>query len=268
MPSSPRPTSPASDASQSRELVGALLKACALLDHFGADRSTWTLNELTEVSGMNKTTVHRLMATLIHAGWVDRTPEGGYRVTVRLFEIGASALADLDIRSAARSFMTGLVAEFGDTAYLMVPAEEGAVCIDKVEGSGSLVVAGINVGTVLPYHAAAGPVAMLAYSPELRETWIRQGLSTYTSRTVHEPGALAAHLDEVRADGYSLSESDFLEGVSAVAAPILDDAGSVLGSISIGGRSENFSGEVLEAKIARVRRAATRISSALQAARG
>ncbi|MBB1034304.1 IclR family transcriptional regulator [Dietzia sp. CQ4] len=268
MPSPPRPTSPGSDASQSRELVGALLKACALLDHFGADRSTWTLNELTEVSGMNKTTVHRLMATLIHAGWVDRTPEGGYRVTVRLFEIGASALADLDIRSAARSFMTGLVAEFGDTAYLMVPAEEGAVCIDKVEGSGSLVVAGINVGTVLPYHAAAGPVAMLAHSPELREAWIRQGLSTYTPRTVHEPGALAAHLDEVRAAGYSLSESDFLEGVSAVAAPILDDAGAVLGSISIGGRSENFTDEILEAKIARVRRAAHRISSALQAARG
>lgn len=149
----------------------------------------------------------------------------------------------------------------------MVPAEEGAVCIDKVEGSGSLVVAGINVGTVLPYHAAAGPVAMLAHSPELRETWIRQGLSTYTSRTVHEPGALAVHLDEVRAAGYSLSESDFLEGVSAVAAPILDDDGSVLGSISIGGRSENFNGQILETKIAQVRRAARRISSALQAAR-
>ena len=248
--------------------MGTLLKACTLLERFGADRPTWTLNELTEASGMNKTTVHRMMATLIHAGWVVRTPEGAYRVTVRIVEIGASALAEMDIRSAARSSMTDLVAEFGDTAYLMVPSERGAVCIDKVEGSGSLVVAGINIGTVLPYHAAAGPVVILAHSPQLQDSWIRRDLHTYTSRTVHEPNALVAHLEEVRANGYSLSESDYLEGVSAVAAPILGDGDSVLGSISIGGRTENFRGDTLERKVAAVRRAAQRISSVLQVTGG
>lgn len=268
MTTPPRSTAPGPDAALNKELVGALLKACSLLDRFGADRPTWTLNELTAVSGMNKTTIHRLMATLIHAGWVDRTPEGGYRATVRVFEIGASALADLDIRSAARPHMTDLAAEFGDTAYLMVPAEEGAVCIDKVEGSGNLVVAGINIGTVLPYHAAAGPVVMLACSSKLRDTWIRQGLPTFTSRTIYEPSALVAHLDVVRDIGFSVSESDFLEGVSAVAAPIFDASGSVLGSISIGGRSENFRGKTLDNKVAAVKRAATRISSVLQAAEG
>ncbi|AWH91564.1 IclR family transcriptional regulator [Dietzia lutea] len=261
-------TSSESQAPPNKELVGALLKACSLLDHFGADRPEWTLNELTAVSGMNKTTIHRLMATLIHAGWVDRTGDGAYRVTVRLFEIGSSALAELDLRSAARPHLLALAAGFGDTAYLMVPADEGAVCIDKVDGTGSLVVAGINIGTVLPYHAAAGPVVMLANSPALRDRWVQEGLTRFTSRTMHDPGALAAHLDRVRDAGYSLSESDYLDGVSAVAAPVRDQTGAVVGSISVGGRAENFTGPTLDAKIEQVTRAALRVSSVVQAAAG
>nr|WP_246372018.1 IclR family transcriptional regulator [Gordonia humi] len=247
-------------------MVGALLKACTLLDHFGADQPTWTLNDLTAASGMNKTTVHRLMATLIHAGWVDRTGDGSYRVTVRLFEIGSSALADMDIRSAAQTHMASLAAEFGDTAFLMVPAAEGAVCIDKIDGTASLVVAGINIGTVLPYHAAAGPVVILAHSQSLRDKWIRDDLPEYTGRTLHTPEALAAHLDEVREVGYSVSDSDFLDDVAAVAAPILDASGRILGSISVGGRAEHFTGAALQTKIARVVAAAARISTVLQAA--
>lgn len=263
MTQSPEPESP-----PKRELVGALLKACSLLDLFGADRPAWTLNELTAASGMNKTTVHRLMATLIHAGWIHRTGEGEYRATVRLFEIGASSLADLDVRSAARPHLIDLAAEFGDTAYLMVPAEEGAVCIDKVEGTGNLVVAGINIGTVLPYHAAAGPVVMLANSQSLRDRWVHDGLAKYTDHTQQDPTALTTHLDRVLEDGYSLSESDYLDGVSAVAAPVLDKEGTISASISIGGRAENFTGALLEAKISQVTRTAMRISSVLRAIAG
>lgn len=252
------------DSPSNREVVGAVLKACSLLEHFGADQPTWTLNELTTASGMNKTTVHRLMATLIHAGWVDRTDEGAYRIGLRVFEIGSSALEELDIRSAARSYMTELAEAFGDTAYLMVPAEQGAVCIDRVEGKNTLVVAGINVGNVIPYHAAAGPTVMLAYSEKLRIKWVRDGLPAFTDRTLVDATQLQEHLDTVRRDGYSLSNSDYLDGVAAVAAPILDHSGTLIASISIGGRVEAFQGNNLTAKIDQVRDAATRISSVMQ----
>ncbi|MFI8773236.1 IclR family transcriptional regulator [Gordonia sp. NPDC062954] len=259
------PTPGESGSSSNREVVGAVLKACSLLEHFGVDRPTWTLNELTTVSGMNKTTVHRLMATLIHAGWVDRTDEGAYRIGLRVFEIGSSALEELDIRSAAKGYMSDLAEGFGDTAYLMVPAEQGAVCIDRVEGHNTLVVAGINVGTVIPYHAAAGPTVMLAYSEKLRDRWIRDDLPAFTDRTLVDAAQLREHLDVVRREGYSLSNSDYLDGVAAVAAPIIDRSGALIASISIGGRVEAFEGDDLSAKIDRVRDAAARISTVMQA---
>ncbi len=252
------------EAPAGRDVVGAVLKACALLEHFGADRPVWTLNELTAASGMNKTTVYRLMATLIHAGWVDRTEEGAYRIAMPVFEIGSAALAKLDIRSAAKPFMAELATAFGNTAYLMVPAEQGAVCIDLLEGRNSLVVAGITVGSVMPYHAAAGPTVMLAHSKELRDKWVHDGLPAITDRTITDAGKLAEHLDEIAEAGYSVSNSDYLPGVAAVAAPILGRDGSVVASISVGGRAEEFEGEALAAKIEKVCTAGARITRIVQ----
>ncbi|KXX59677.1 IclR family transcriptional regulator [Rhodococcus sp. LB1] len=254
-----------SEPQAGRDIVGAVLKACSLLEHFDAARPTWTLNDLTSASGMNKTTVHRLMTTLIHAGWIDRTAEGSYRVAMPMFEIGSAALVQLDIRTAARPFMVDLADTFGDTAYLMVPAEEGAVCIDRLEGSNPLVVAGINIGSVMPYHAAAGPIVMLAHSKELRQRWIRDGLPSFTDRTLTDTAELAEHLDAVKEAGYSISNSDYLPGVAAVAAPILGRSGSVVASISIGGRVEAFEGAALTEKIERVRDAAARLTRVAEA---
>ncbi|MEU1525962.1 IclR family transcriptional regulator [Nocardia rhamnosiphila] len=254
-----------SEAPGGRDVVGAVLKACTLLGHFSADRPAWTLNDLTVASGMNKTTVFRLMATLIQAGWVDRTDEGGYRIAMPVFEIGSAALSKLDIRAAAKPFMSDLATTFGNTAYLMVPAEQGAVCIDLLEGRNSLVVAGINVGSVMPYHAAAGPVVMLAHSEALRDRWIGENLPAITDRTITDPGRLVEHLDEIVEAGYSLSNSDYLPGVAAVAAPILGRDGSVVASISVGGRAEEFQDDVLAAKIDKVRNAGARITRIVQA---
>ncbi|QBJ96953.1 IclR family transcriptional regulator [Rhodococcus sp. ABRD24] len=248
-----------------RDTVGAVLKACALLEHFGADRPVWTLNALTAASGMNKTTVHRLMATLIHAGWVDRTGEGAYRIAMPVFEIGSAALAKLDIRSAARPFLSDLAAAFGNTAYLMVPAEQGAVCIDLLEGRNTLVVAGINVGSVLPYHAAAGPTVMLANSKVLQDRWIKEELPAITDRTITDVNELVQHLDKIREVGYSVSNSDYLPGVAAVAAPILGRDGSVLASISVGGRADEFEDESLRVKIDKVCEAGEHITRIVQA---
>ncbi len=253
------------EAGGNRDVVGAVLKACTLLGNFGSDRPFWTLNDLTSASGMNKTTVHRLMATLIQAGWVARTDEGAYRIAMPVFEIGSAALVKLDIRSAAKPFMSELASAFGNTAYLMVPAEQGAVCIDLLEGRNSLVVAGINIGSVMPYHAAAGPIVMLAHSQALRDRWITADLPAITDRTVTDPDTLIEHLDAVVASGYSLSNSDYLPGVAAVGAPIRGRDGSVVASISVGGRAEEFEGGELAAMIDRVCDAGARITRIVQA---
>lgn len=249
----------------SRETVGSVLRACRLLEQFGTERPVITLAELTAASGLNKPTVHRLMTSFVEAGWVHRDAAGAYRIRMPVFAVGAAALAEFDLRTEARPTLEELAARFGDTAFLMVPADAGAVCIDRVEGGKPLVVAGIGIGTVLPYHAAAAPVVMAAFDPAIRDRVLAGELTAYTRATHVDPAAFAAHLDEVRADGLALSRDDYLGGVSAVAAPVLGAGGALVATVSLGGRSEDFGGAEGEARAAAVAEAAGRLTTTVGA---
>ncbi|MEJ2867002.1 IclR family transcriptional regulator [Actinomycetospora sp. OC33-EN08] len=254
------------DEAGTRETVAAVLRGCRLLGHFSASRPVIGLAELAAESRMNKPTVHRLMSTFVEAGWVSRDPAGAYRVRLDLFAIGAAALSGFDLRTEARPEMQALADAFGDTAYLMVPSAHGAVCIEKIDGGKPLVVAGIAVGTVLPFHAAAGPVAMLAFDDELRARALADGLPAFTPATRTDPADLTRHLDAVRAAGVAQSHGDYLEGVSAVAAPLLGPGERVLGTLSLGGRSDDFAGAAGDERGQAVRAAADRLSALLRSA--
>jgi DNA-binding IclR family transcriptional regulator len=245
-----------------RETVGSVLRACALLSHFGADRPVITLAELTALSGLNKPTVHRLMTTFVEAGWVQRDTLGAYRVRMPLYAIGAAALAEFDLRTEARPMLEELAARFGDTAFLMVPAETGAVCIDRVAGWKPLVLAATRVGAVLPYHVAAAPVVMAAFDPEIRE---RVLAAPATAEKYPEVAEYAALLDQVRAEGITV-RSDYLVGVSAIAAPVLDADGALVATISLGGGSDAFAGEEGTLRANAIRTAAATLSSTVGAA--
>jgi DNA-binding IclR family transcriptional regulator len=139
------------------------------------------------------------------------------------------------------------------------------VCIDRHEGSNPLVVAGISIGSVLPYHATAGPMAMLAFSARIRDRWLGGELAAYTNRTLTSPDQLMDHLDRIRTQGYALSNSDYLAGVAAVGAPILGRDGAVVASISVGGRVETFEGDALADKVETILAAARSLSRVAEA---
>ncbi|MFR9730684.1 IclR family transcriptional regulator [Saccharopolyspora sp. MS10] len=250
-----------------RETVGSVLRACQLLGQFGAERPVITLAELTAASGLNKPTVHRLMSSFVEAGWVHRDHSGAYRVRMPVFAIGSAALAGFDLRTEARPELEALASRFGDTAFLMVPSGAGAVCIDRVEGGKPMVLAAVAIGSVLPFHAAAAPVAMVAFDPELRRRVLAEPLPAFTGETFVDPAEFAAHLDEVRAGGVARSRDDYLQGVSAVAAPVLGSGGSLIGTISLGGHSDDFTGAPGDLRAAEVRAAAERLTGSLSTAR-
>ncbi|TDC58442.1 IclR family transcriptional regulator [Actinomadura sp. KC345] len=246
-----------------KNLVGSVLKACQLMECFTRENPSLTLTDLTSATGMNKTTVHRLAATLIRAGWLARGDGATYRLTMRPFRVGAVALADLSLRNEAEPFLRHLADRFGDTAYLMIPGLEGAICVDLRQGNNPVSVNTVGVGTVLPYHTAAGPVVLLAYSDELRERWLGRDLDPYTSHTLTDIREIGERLDGVVRDGYAISEEDYLYGVGAVAAPVRDAQDDVVATLSLGGVNAGFRGRRLLEIIEEVTSAARGLSTRL-----
>jgi DNA-binding IclR family transcriptional regulator len=240
-----------------KNIVGSIIKAARLLDCFTAERREVTLNEFASETGYNKTTTYRLLQTLASAGWLTRTPSGGYRLGVKLLYLGAIARADVDLRREALPLMRELAEEFGDTAFLMLPEREGAVVIEAIIGRNPVRVHGVTVGTVLPYHVAAGPVVLAAFNPEIEERVLAAPRRSLTSHTVTGKHDLRGRLAKIREQGYALSFEDYVDEVSAVAAPVMGPDDIAIGSLSLGGPAARFQDpELLTSMIKRVTEAA------------
>ncbi len=250
-------------ATDPKNVVNSVLRACQMLEVFSHDRPALTLGELADAADMKKTTAHRILASLVQAGWVSQRPDGAYKINMRLFSVGSVALAELNLRDEARPLLRRLSEQFGDTAYLMVPSVDGAVCIDIVEGASPLTIKSIAVGSVLPYHVAAGPLTILAYSAELRSRWLSRPLEEFTAHTVADSDVLQDQLDKIISEGYTVSDQDFLEGVGAVAAPVFGPSGDVPATVSLGGPAAHFRGSNLVGVIAAVRDAGERLTRQL-----
>ena len=227
---------------EAKSTVYSVLKACRLVDCFSHAKPELTFSELVSQSGINRTTVHRLLSTLERAGWLERV-DGRYRLTIRVFQIGSIVSRTLDLRTEARPLLARLAVELGDTAYLVIVVEDKAVCLDRVEGINPVTITSklFNVGQSLPLHVGAAPLTLLAFrEDELLPLVAKRTLVRYTPQTIGSLPKLRRTLQEIRVRGYTLSIEDVLPDVCALGAPVFDQHGVAIAAISVGGYRERF----------------------------
>ena len=142
--------------------VAAVERAFTVLDAL-ADGGELGTNEIARRTGINASTVSRLLATLASARFVEHVPESGrYRLSLRLIELGNAVLGRLDLRTLARPHLQALVRETGETATLSAPGEHDAVTVDFAHSS-SVVQSVAQLGRPSVAHATAAGKVMLAF---------------------------------------------------------------------------------------------------------
>jgi IclR family acetate operon transcriptional repressor len=91
-----------------------------------------------------------------------------------------------------------------------------------------------TIGDTSPLHATATGHAVLAHLPKADvDEIVTRGLESYSDSTPTEPAQLRAELRRVRTDGYAVNRNQYLPGVCAIAAPVLDEDGSPLASVVV-----------------------------------
>lgn len=239
--------------------VAAVTRALAVLDALAGGEAELGTNELARRTGINASTVSRLLATLAGAGLVERVAgTGRYRLGLRLVQLGNAALERLDLRAIARPHLRELVAITDETATLSAPGERNAVTIDFVQ-SPSSVQSVAQLGRPSVGHATATGKVMLAFgggeaSPPLE---------SFTGRTITDPAELSAELDRVRARGWAESIGEREEDLNAGAAPIWDSHGALAAIVGVQGPAARFTPNALRAALEPLQRHATEVSSAL-----
>jgi DNA-binding IclR family transcriptional regulator len=204
-------------------------------------------NELARRTGINPSTVSRLLATLAADGIVEHRQESGrYRLGPRLLQLGNIVLGRLDLRRIAAPHLRALVETTGETATISVAGEHDAVTVDFLQGPGSLQ-AVAHIGRPSIAHATATGKVLLAFGDRALPPAGR--LQGYTPRTIVQRGALAAELERVRKRGHAYNFGEREADLHAIAAPVFGAHGELAAIIGVQGPASRFGRKAMEAGV-------------------
>lgn len=245
-------------------MIQSVDRAMQLVERLAQRGGCAPLSDLARDLGLNRSTVHGLLATLQQHGIVSQDAHRNYVLGIKLFELGQRAVSRLDLRSAAGPVLQRLVDQFQETVHLVLGDGLEVVYIDKRESPQSMQIVS-RIGQRLPAYCTAVGKAILAFRPEaeLDHQLETATLVPMTHNTITNKQELKAHLRQVRQQGYALDREEIAEGLRCVAAPIWDYTNQVVAAMSISGPSVRMTQEKIERAISAVCQGAADISRQL-----
>jgi len=200
------------------------------------------VTELADHLDVSKSTVHRHLATLEDHDYVTRDGDD-YHVGLRFLGLGEYARQRNPVYHQARPLVEELAAETEERSLFMVEEHGRAVYLHRGVGNHA-VRTNSSIGTRRYLHTIAGGKAILAHLPDERVEGIidRWGLPAQTEHTITDRDELIEELDRIRERGVAFNHEEAIEGLNAVAAPVVanDD---IVGAISVSGPAHRVKGD-------------------------
>jgi IclR family acetate operon transcriptional repressor len=214
--------------------ITALQRGLRLLHLFSESPHGLTAKQVAGRSRLPVSTVHRFLANLEGAGFLNCSGEGVYHLGIACFAIGQAALGQLDIRRVSLPYLQELNRQTRETIHLTVRHGLFAVYVEKLDSPEQLRIHS-RIGAAVPlYCTAVGKVMLAHMADEERKRVLPQlTLKRLTPNTVGNLQELEAELFRVRKNGYACDLEENEPHIRCVAAPIWDHAGGVNASLSI-----------------------------------
>ncbi|AEE90555.1 Pectin degradation repressor protein KdgR [Tepidanaerobacter acetatoxydans Re1] len=216
--------------------VQSVERAIKILEELAAEKEGLGVTELSQRVNLHKSTVHRMLTTLLNLGYVEQNAlSEKYRLGMKILFLGGSILERMDIRHEAHDLLEELSGKVNEAVHLVIPDGFKAVYIDKLDSNKTIRMCS-QIGRIAPLHASAVGKAILAFSsPRFVNEVIEQGLARYTANTITEPRELMRHLEIIKERGFAIDDEENEKGIRCIAAPIFDYTGKVIGAISVSG---------------------------------
>ncbi len=233
--------------------VQSLERALTIIEVMAKEKTPITVSELSVRVDLKISTVHRLLSTLTHRGYVEQDPDNKYRLGLKLLEMGNASLYYSDVRAVARPYMEELVNRCNETVNLAVLDENEIVYIDNVESKNLIIVRMFaQVGNRGSVHCTATGKAILSSLPEERIDRIlaNTDFKKHTNETITDIKQFKKELERVQKEGYALDWGEREEHVRCIAAPVLNHEGNATASISISGPSTRITTVLLKNELA------------------
>lgn len=220
-----------------KEIVQSVDRALSIIEVLSDYEEGLALTEISTKIKLHKSTVHRLLGTLIQRGYVEQNEETNkYKLTLKLFELGNKLVEKMDILPIAKPYLKRLGENTNEVVHLVLLEDTEIVYIDKVESENTIRMHS-RIGSRSPAYCTAVGKAILAHLPdeELEEIWERSDIKELTKYTITNLDTMKKELEKIRERGYSIDNEENELGVRCVAAPIFNFKGEVCAAVSVSG---------------------------------
>ena len=200
-----------------RKGVQAVDKALSLLTCFSEDRQKLHLKDFAAETGLYKSTILRLLDSLIRGGMVIRTADDAYMLGPQIFYLGGIYRAAFDMETTVKPLIHSLGEKLTESLIFYVRVGDERVCLYR-HNSKMPLRHHIEIGT--RHHLNAG------------------GSAAHILRAWSEPDNPEG--EDTRQRGYATSTGERLPGLSSISTGLFSLSGRFLGALVISGASERF----------------------------
>ena len=245
-------------------LIGSVAGTFEVLEVFGRKSGPLALSAIVEATGKPKSSVHRILSTLVNVGFVAQDPGTGlYRLTLKVWRLGMSALSELDVLKVSRPHLEGLMKETDETVHLsMLDAGGDVVYVSKVESPRSIRVQ-TQIGRLVPSWCTATGRALLAFNPGAAERVLSAPRVARTPKSETDAGRLRKILADVASRGFAITKEENHPEMGGIAAPIRDHSGAVVAACGVAVPSFRMDRQLMQRCVPLVLAAAEGVSSDL-----
>ncbi len=233
-----------------RTVTGAqtLLRALDVLECLGREPSWLTVAELSELIGLKRATIYRLIRALEWRGYVVADSQRRFGLGGAILRLAAVILKRnqhlVELASPSLEKLRDLTRE---TVSLQTVVGDERICLAEFVSKQPMRMES-GVGQVYPLHAGAAGKALLAWLPDrFRAMQDAAGegapLKPVTSATIRDVDVLGAELEEILRQGFATSNSEVVEGATSLAVPVFDENGAVHAVINVTGPASRWSPE-------------------------
>lgn len=219
------------------EQIKSLSKALTVLEFLGDFPNGVSLQKISEGTGFNKSSTHRILATFEASGYVAQLSSGKeYRLTMKLVHLGHSAI-NSDVTGAVKPYLGELLSDVNETVNFLSFDSDNIIFKDKFEPVDASFRTRTYVGLHSPMYCSAAGKCYLAYcSDQAREAYWQRNVSTMkplTENTILDKNKFFEVLNEIRERGYALDDEENEAGISCVAVPVFDKNKAPVYAVSV-----------------------------------
>lgn len=219
-------------------------KVVRVMDAFTGDRTSLSMAELAQKTGLPTTTVGRIVHNLVALRVLEQE-DRQFRVGFAAVAWAASALQGKGIVDNARDVLRRLRDATGETSFLVVRTGTSRMCV-AVEESTTPIRHTVDLGYRVPLHVGSTGWVFLAFDEHFSGLSLEQMVQYWSDVPVDELQAVLHEVRTARAAGYAVSVNSSGIGASGISVPVLDGANAMLAAIGVTGPCQRVTMETIE----------------------